>query len=419
MTKLGDVVFCVDCDEARLKSLPPANAARNGALGADADSDLDVSTLAALNGERGEDAETDSSETASSENGLSQDGADAGALPRRMATKKDANGDPLCSACLDERQSRRRAEFMLADERRTVVHWPRGGRRRIVLGQAAAQLPLDPAMLPNLTTLPPDDEPEPEAPEAEAAETEAAGAEQAQPGTLSKAAFVRGLPASMPAKEVIARARKLGFKLTPAYVYVIRSNAVRADIRAASNGHNGAAGRAETSSGRAAKGRTSQARGAQTRHAQNGQNGQSRASRANGSRTTALPGLQNGLQNGRNGQALNGSPARTRANGAADRDKRRGRGQLTLDRVPERVLSQAELEVRQEATSGQTAARNGRTPKLERGVEQRFMWLAIELGFFRTQQLIDQLRTRLRAALAKDRRSAPRRERRAAAAAPL
>jgi hypothetical protein len=39
----------------------------------------------------------------------------------------------------------------------------------------------------------------------------------------SKAAFVRNLPPDMPAAEVIARAQANGMKLTPAYVYVIRS----------------------------------------------------------------------------------------------------------------------------------------------------------------------------------------------------
>jgi hypothetical protein len=39
----------------------------------------------------------------------------------------------------------------------------------------------------------------------------------------SKAAFVRSLPPSMPAKEVIEKAKAAGHKLSPAYVYVIRS----------------------------------------------------------------------------------------------------------------------------------------------------------------------------------------------------
>jgi hypothetical protein len=39
----------------------------------------------------------------------------------------------------------------------------------------------------------------------------------------SKAAFVRSLPGTMSAKEVIEKAKAAGHKLTPAYVYVIRS----------------------------------------------------------------------------------------------------------------------------------------------------------------------------------------------------
>jgi hypothetical protein len=50
---------------------------------------------------------------------------------------------------------------------------------------------------------------------------------------LSKSAFVRGLPASMPAKEVVAKAKAAGLTLSDRYVHVIRSIAKRA----AKNGH--------------------------------------------------------------------------------------------------------------------------------------------------------------------------------------
>jgi hypothetical protein len=66
MSKVGDVVFCVDCDLAR-------NAHLKVAIG-------------------------DSS-------GAPQE------LPRRMATKRDGS-DPLCTACLDARVQRRRAAFL-------------------------------------------------------------------------------------------------------------------------------------------------------------------------------------------------------------------------------------------------------------------------------------------------------------------
>jgi hypothetical protein len=41
----------------------------------------------------------------------------------------------------------------------------------------------------------------------------------------SKAEFVRGLPQTMPAKQVVEKAKEAGLKLTTAYVYVIRSQA--------------------------------------------------------------------------------------------------------------------------------------------------------------------------------------------------
>ena len=67
MSKVGDVVFCVDCDLARSTQLKVASG--------------------------------DSSGTPTE-------------LRRRMATKKDASGDMLCTACLDARVQRRRAEFL-------------------------------------------------------------------------------------------------------------------------------------------------------------------------------------------------------------------------------------------------------------------------------------------------------------------
>jgi hypothetical protein len=41
----------------------------------------------------------------------------------------------------------------------------------------------------------------------------------------SKAEFVRALPAAMPAKQVVDKAKEAGLKLSTAYVYVIRSQA--------------------------------------------------------------------------------------------------------------------------------------------------------------------------------------------------
>jgi hypothetical protein len=85
MSRLGDVVFCLDCDIGRTASV---------------------------------------------------DGSDAGSAPaldgppRRMATKRDANGDPLCVACLDARQTSRRTEFMLHQGRAPIAgHEPADVRR--------------------------------------------------------------------------------------------------------------------------------------------------------------------------------------------------------------------------------------------------------------------------------------------------
>ena len=70
MSKLGDVVFCVDCDRVR--------AAHTG--------------------------------TAAAGGGTAPAAVDQ--PPRRMATKRDANGEPLCAACLDARHDSRHAKFM-------------------------------------------------------------------------------------------------------------------------------------------------------------------------------------------------------------------------------------------------------------------------------------------------------------------
>lgn len=44
-------------------------------------------------------------------------------------------------------------------------------------------------------------------------------------GTVTKSSFVRSLPSDMPAKDVVAAAKKQGIKgLTDRYVYVIRSS---------------------------------------------------------------------------------------------------------------------------------------------------------------------------------------------------
>ena len=88
MSKLGDVVFCVDCA-------------------------------------RGADAQRNAG---SDENGQSAP------PPRRMAVKKDANGDPLCTPCLDSRRATRNAAFMRNDDRS-----PSASRGSIALDGAMAR----------------------------------------------------------------------------------------------------------------------------------------------------------------------------------------------------------------------------------------------------------------------------------------
>lgn len=92
MSKVGDVVFCVDCDLARSAQLKAAG---------------------------------DSSGTLA-------------VPPRRMATKKDASGDALCTACLDARVQRRRAEF---------------SRPRAASAQPEPELAVSPAVSPAVVAL--------------------------------------------------------------------------------------------------------------------------------------------------------------------------------------------------------------------------------------------------------------------------
>jgi hypothetical protein len=54
--------------------------------------------------------------------------------------------------------------------------------------------------------------------------------------TKSKAAFVRSLPRTMSAKEVIAKAKAAGLKLSPAYIYVIRSKSTGPSSKAPKTG---------------------------------------------------------------------------------------------------------------------------------------------------------------------------------------
>lgn len=103
MSKVGDVVFCVDCDLARSTQLKVASGDSSGA---------------------------------------------PAELPRRMATKKDASGDALCRACLDARVQRRRVEF-LKPHTRSALPEPElvvssvGGPTVAALGGGASRKSLD------------------------------------------------------------------------------------------------------------------------------------------------------------------------------------------------------------------------------------------------------------------------------------
>jgi len=50
-------------------------------------------------------------------------------------------------------------------------------------------------------------------------------AKTSKPAKITKASFVRGIPSSVPAKEVVAKAKAAGMTLSEKHVYVIRSDA--------------------------------------------------------------------------------------------------------------------------------------------------------------------------------------------------
>ena len=63
----------------------------------------------------------------------------------------------------------------------------------------------------------------------------------------TKAAFVRSLPATMSAADVVAEAQRAGIKISPAHVYVIRSNANKSNKKTNGRGR-GASGRVRIAS---------------------------------------------------------------------------------------------------------------------------------------------------------------------------
>jgi hypothetical protein len=154
MSKVGDVVFCVDCDLARSEHSKVAVGDSSGAP-----------TMP----------------------------------PRRMATKKDASGDALCTACLDARVQRRRAEFMQPrarspySEPRPAVSWVARSSVRLM-------------------------------PRKKSTQTQTAATD---PQTQSKTAFVLSQSADLSASEIVAAGRAAGIEIGPAYVHAIRSSAKR------------------------------------------------------------------------------------------------------------------------------------------------------------------------------------------------
>jgi len=154
MSKVGDVVFCVDCDLARSAHLRIAVGDSSG----------------------------------TSEVPL-----------RRMASKKDASGDALCTACLDARVQRRRAEFMLPRARSAYPE-----PRPVV---SSVSRPAVGLMLRKQSTQ---------------SQTVATA-----PKKQSKTAFVLSQSADLSASEIVAAGRAAGIEMSTAYVHAIRSSAKR------------------------------------------------------------------------------------------------------------------------------------------------------------------------------------------------
>jgi hypothetical protein len=154
MSKVGDVVFCVDCDLARSEHSKVAVGDSSGA---------------------------------------------SEVPPRRMATKKDASGDALCTACLDARVQRRRAEFLQPHARspypepRLTVSWVARSSVRLMPRKKSSQ------------------------PQTAATD----------PKKRSKTAFVLSQSADLSASEVVAAGRAAGVEMSPGYVHSIRSSAKR------------------------------------------------------------------------------------------------------------------------------------------------------------------------------------------------
>jgi hypothetical protein len=200
MMKLADVVFCVDCD-------------RN--------------------------LETYRS-TAQAEGSSASSGPQ-----RRMAVKKDANGDPLCVLCMDARRAKRNAAFMVrAGRAQDPDQQPgsdnaSGGKSSVrPLGQEPASGVRTPrrAVVEWVSKVAPAARVQVQrVPSSESKSRPVATAKKKAPvdsgrtkrskAKINKSAWIRSQPASMQAKDVLARATKSGIKLSLAQVYTARSTA--------------------------------------------------------------------------------------------------------------------------------------------------------------------------------------------------
>lgn len=235
MSKIGDVVFCVDCDLARSTQLKVANG--------------------------------DSSRGPNEQ-------------PRRMATKKDASGDALCTACLDARVQRRRAEFMQPSARSSAEAQPAASASPPITGAprgAASMKPLDTSVRRlssvRIERVRPNEKSTARKPlHKKGINTETLSDERrgvhvrsrtispnkstksqtaaARPSKQTKTAFVLSQSADLLAREVVTAGKAAGTEMRPAYVHSVRYSAKRRKMAKRQAG--GAKGRASQKDGAAA-----------------------------------------------------------------------------------------------------------------------------------------------------------------------
>ena len=167
---------------------------------------------------------------------------------------------------------------------------------------------------------------------------------------VSKSAFVRSLSTSMPAKEVVAKAKSAGLKISDRYVHVIRSIAKRA-----------------------------------AKHSNGASHGPRRGGRPISSKRTFVLSL----------------PASMAASEVIDRAKAQGMT-LTTNYVY-KIRSRGAAANDRAATNGNAAlplktlrgTRRGAQGAASTGQEERFVALVLDVGLSRATALLDQLRDRV------------------------